>query len=913
MTRRFLLLLAAFAAGLAATSPPRAARGDAYEERVKPGHCPCAEGQACWHYLRSPMRPPADKCRCGCCLAGGTCEARDRPKGTSGVCWGSAREECFWKRHAYSWKIQCSECWKDESCDACDALIGGRDAKVREVLERQIALETRGNKGTLVVAVSPHFYVVTDLERQVKVPTEGGAPRVASAHEIAHLYAQRCEIAYSDFDHWFGGRIQLGKPMAVYLVAKNQRKEQVASSYFGNPRTNMLYGGGSDRVGGGFSGNGFVGSLQDQRDDLGLHAYCRHMIGHILFSCWVSVSPHERECPIWAFSGAAHFLQKLLPEHADEATYCSNEVAAPSGSPKDWDKKARAMAARNLDPIETFFGRDSLGRFSYDDRVRAWSIMDLCLREDNERWLKALTAIRHSAEENAAFKEGMSLSADDFQRRWVDRLTGKRDTMGEIRKDASEDPDEPGNRERRRIRETQEPDVLSGLIRGLERVDDPRTAAAVVARLDTTSDLVRETIYLVLKASNTAPVRAYLREQGLSAPDPMVRAGVARALGAMPDAEARARIEELLQDRHWLVRANAAQALQRIGDRASLPALVKALDESRPKPWIALADAVASFGERSKEATLLTAPLLSASDWQVRVTACRALAKYGTEDCLDALIDRYETEGGRLQRELLVALKAVARDDLGENADTWRTWWTAQKKQHGGLPPDAPPSTNPADERYAKPKPPKPDEPYYYGRRIFSKSVGFVLDVSGSMETTIRVPKEAAAKLGNIPSEGSRATIAKSAIVDAFKKLDPRVRFQLVFFSTDVRPWKDALTPASPGNVEAAVGAVTNAPLKGETNIHGALKAILGLHEKPTLDATLDPIPDTVYFLTDGAPTRGEITSTPELLSWFEDLNRFAKVDLHVIALGNLGVDLPFLQRLAAIGGGEFIHVPEGR
>jgi hypothetical protein len=40
-------------------------------------------------------------------------------------------------------------------------------------------------------------------------------------------------------------------------------------------------------------------------------------------------------------------------------------------------------------------------------------------------------------------------------------------------------------------------------------------------------------------------------------------------------------------------------------------------------------------------------------------------------------------------------------------------------------------------------------------------------------------------------------------------------------------------------------------------------------------------------------------------------LNRFAKVEMHVIALGTLGLDLDFLAALAKAGGGEFIHVPE--
>ncbi len=58
-------------------------------------------------------------------------------------------------------------------------------------------------------------------------------------------------------------------------------------------------------------------------------------------------------------------------------------------------------------------------------------------------------------------------------------------------------------------------------------------------------------------------------------------------------------------------------------------------------------------------------------------------------------------------------------------------------------------------------------------------------------------------------------------------------------------------------------------------------------------------------------PTRGEITDTETILSWMRDVNRFAKVDIHVIAMGNLGVDLDFLARLAAENSGEFIHVPD--
>ena len=89
------------------------------------------------------------------------------------------------------------------------------------------------------------------------------------------------------------------------------------------------------------------------------------------------------------------------------------------------------------------------------------------------------------------------------------------------------------------------------------------------------------------------------------------------------------------------------------------------------------------------------------------------------------------------------------------------------------------------------------------------------------------------------------------------------------------------------------------------------MKAALGLHEKPTLSADLDLVPDAIYFMTDGTPTNGEILETEAILSWTHDFNRFAKTELNVIAMGSLGIDLVLLRRLATENGGEFIHVPD--
>src|SRR5438046_1034879 len=81
------------------------------KDRMTPGHCGCVEGKACWHYLRTPIRPPEDPCRCGFCLAKGDCSSMERPEGWSGACMGSQKLPCFWKRHAASWNITCQACY----------------------------------------------------------------------------------------------------------------------------------------------------------------------------------------------------------------------------------------------------------------------------------------------------------------------------------------------------------------------------------------------------------------------------------------------------------------------------------------------------------------------------------------------------------------------------------------------------------------------------------------------------------------------------------------------------------------------------------------------------------------------------------------------------------------------------------
>ena len=886
----------------------RASAAGEPKDRMTPGHCGCVENKACWHFLRSPLRPPEDPCRCGLCASKGDCSSMPRPEGWSGECMGSQKPACFWKRHAASWGITCAACAADTECPACDA-VDPYDADVRAKLAKQSGIEGDFAKHRVLVGWSKHFYYSTDIQHW-KLLTQGGAPRVADQHELVHLFLERAEKAYDDFVAAFGDEVSLGQPLGIFMAEKNGKRDSWQAAYFGSANTNMQYGGAPGKVAGGFCWNGFAVSTGDAGNDRDMHAHVRHMIGHILFSCWHGVAPFVKNCPKWAFDAAGDWLCKSDPLFADYTVWCHDEGKGAEASGKDWDQKARLIAANKHEPIEKLFVVPSLSHLTVDDVIRSWSYMDVMLREDRDRWLATLKIIREGNEPAVAFQKGLGMSPDEFDRRWVERMTGKRKSMSDTAKEAATpDADGPTAAMRRRIREEPDPVIAAALIRGLEKVADVKTAEAVLSRLATDSDLVRETIVILLSKTQTPEVVECLRTEGLSHRDSMVRAFVARILGNLKDAAARPALEALLADPHWLARANAATALAAIADPASLGPLVAAVDDASPKAWIAKADAVATYGASASKATVPVAKRLDAPDWQVRLTACRALAKMGDKDAVDGLIQRLETEGGRLRKEILTALRAVTHENFGDSAPTWRKWWKEQKPQ--GIPPEFVAPHNPEDDRYAKPKPIRPDEPTYYGRRIFSQSVLFVIDVSLSMNTFIRIPPEAEDKLGKL-APGPRISVAKEAVSVAISKLDPRARFNVVFFSTTVQPWQKTLVTASEGAKAQALSAIKAVPLEDETNIYGALRAAVGLLDKPTETAELDPIPDTIYFLTDGTPTRGEITDPDTILSWMRDVNRFAKVELHVIAMGDLGVDVAFLERLATENGGEFIHISEG-
>lgn len=116
-----------------------------------------------------------------------------------------------------------------------------------------------------------------------------------------------------------------------------------------------------------------------------------------------------------------------------------------------------------------------------------------------------------------------------------------------------------------------------------------------------------------------------------------------------------------------------------------------------------------------------------------------------------------------------------------------------------------------------------------------------------------------------------------------------------------VKAWKD--DPVS------ATGRLRTLPADGETSCFDALRTVLDPGERADPAPGFRDTPDTITFLADGMPTRGAITDSKTLLSWFTNLNRYARVTTHVIAFGDKGLEVEFLRALAERNYGTFVHV----
>lgn len=464
----------------------------------------------------------------------------------------------------------------------------------------------------------------------------------------------------------------------------------------------------------------------------------------------------------------------------------------------------------------------------------------------------------------------------------------------------------------------------------LDRADSPRAVEALVECFDDADYSVRQTAVDVIGAYRSPECAQWLIDNIVAnkrVRDEDQRVVAIQILGHMGQEIAVQPIRDLLDKRakEPLLHA-AASALGMLKAKDAAPDLVPFLENSDASVRIAMLDALGEIKEPTTNAAVLT--LLEDSTWQVQASAIMALSRIRQKESIQPLIDLLAVQKGRLRDDISQALLALTTFDLGDNAEKWQTTWDRVKDRFE-VPTEA--EIKKAREAFeASQIRYQPGSDDFAGIPTKSTRQLYVIDISGSMEDPL-LDRDKFRLQGRTYRSFVKMEVVRQELIRTVENLDDTVFFNVVAFATEVKLWKKGLVQANILNRKSAVqfierlqpigGASQNLKRKGglsasaggglgKTNTHAALLAALDAKATQAgYDTNMGSPVDTIFFLSDGDPTAGEITEVDRLLAEVKRLNAVRKVAIHTINIGTNQRGKLLLQALAQQNGGTYLDL----
>jgi hypothetical protein len=224
----------------------------------------------------------------------------------------------------------------------------------------------------------------------------------------------------------------------------------------------------------------------------------------------------------------------------------------------------------------------------------------------------------------------------------------------------------------------------------------------------------------------------------------------------------------------------------------------------------------------------------------------QSLIRFQDGTAVEALIELLADAKGEVRLDIVRHLRGVTGQKLGAGAEAWRGWWKQSKEEF----------RQPANYALASIESlGDGGTPMYYGLPLYAQRIVFVLDTSGSMR-------------------GLRLEAAKAELHKALEALPGSVSFSIVIFNSTVGVWQRQLVPATPESKRAAHLFVAAQPATAMTATYDALEAAF------LFDA------EAIYFLSDGAPTAGQIVKQDEIVAAVTRGNRGRLISLYTIGVG---------------------------
>ncbi len=340
---------------------------------------------------------------------------------------------------------------------------------------------------------------------------------------------------------------------------------------------------------------------------------------------------------------------------------------------------------------------------------------------------------------------------------------------------------------------------------------------------------------------------------------PRLQATLIESMGRIEDGRIAEHLIGLLNDESFDVRTTAAAALL------------------KQKPEFVPAEAFA--------------PLLRGSEWQERSLAIDALARLGSRDAVELLVNQTTREEGRMLADLCGRLEQLTNQKLGKTPAAWVDWWQRAKGgfESRGIDISQPAQVIKETGRYGN----------FFKVKFDSLRVVYVIDISGSMLAAVDDFED----LHPAPGK-SRIDLARREVKASLNALPPESSFNLIAYSDVVLPWNDRNVPATAENKKGAFEWLDGLAAVGQTNIFDALDTAFHLAPHSTKDHYYATTGDTILFLSDGGPTCGRTTDCDEIRRQVREWNETRRITIHTVGIGKQTVRL-FLEALAKESGGQ--------
>ncbi|MGE3853273.1 MAG: hypothetical protein AB7K09_16155, partial [Planctomycetota bacterium] len=334
----------------------------------------------------------------------------------------------------------------------------------------------------------------------------------------------------------------------------------------------------------------------------------------------------------------------------------------------------------------------------------------------------------------------------------------------------------------------------------------------------------------------------------------------------------RAELRELLKSRDAGLLAAALDALGRGSpfpdDDKLVRELTKIVRTARRDPGPAGLALIALAGSVSDDDFLDAVGRFHNPPWFAQLMVVDALVRHRQKVCVDQLIAMLEEADKlplRVRGAVGDALVNLTGRDFPPDHTLWSTWWRANRERNELRDPDAPFADAGAAQTGS-----------FYGIKLDSNRVCFILDISGSMEAAMQHAPEGIDVKSPSYLEGARFEIARS--MQALKDGGTDARFNVILAHPQKpKRWRDKLQEANSRNFADAKEFMKETNNAGD-NLYDALML-----------AFEDPEIDTVFILSDGVATVGAHTYTdpPAFLAAVRSENRLRRVTIHTIGTNN--------------------------